>query len=100
MRTGNDVVHLLLKVVPSLKPGVIIHLHDIFLPFDYPRSSVLEYRWSMEEQYLVQAMLQETENYVALWAGYFFERTLPNFANNFHLAGAGNATSLWLCKAQ
>jgi hypothetical protein len=98
VKTGNDVVHLMLNVLPKLKPGVIVHFHDIFLPFDYPRSWVVENKWVIQEQYLLQAMLQESENYVVVWAGYFFQRTLPKFAEYFHLADAGDATSLWLRK--
>lgn len=30
------IAYLILEVLPSLKPGVIVHIHDIFLPFDYP----------------------------------------------------------------
>ncbi len=36
VKTGGDVPHLFLEILPRLKPGVIIHVHDIFLPFDYP----------------------------------------------------------------
>jgi hypothetical protein len=100
VRTGNDVVHVILKVLPRLKAGVIVHFHDIFLPFDYPRSWVLDHGWMMEEQYLLQAMLQQTEDYAALWAGYFFQKTMPDFAEHFHVANAGDATSLWLRKVR
>ena len=41
LKTGNDVVHLYLKVLPRLKPGVIIHIHDLFLPREYPKKWVL-----------------------------------------------------------
>ena len=43
-----------LEVLPRLKPGVIVHVHDIFLPADYPPS------WDgrlYNEQYLLAAML-------------------------------------------
>ncbi|MZR29889.1 class I SAM-dependent methyltransferase [Sneathiella litorea] len=35
---GSDVDHLFLDILPSLPPGVFIHIHDIFLPDDYPAS--------------------------------------------------------------
>jgi predicted O-methyltransferase YrrM len=34
--TNNDVVVAFLEVLPKLRPGVIVHIHDIFLPWDYP----------------------------------------------------------------
>lgn len=40
VKTGNDVNYLILEVLPRLKTGVIIHFHDIFFPYDYPRNSL------------------------------------------------------------
>lgn len=98
VQTGTDVVSIILKVIPRLPPGVLIHFHDIFLPYDYPRRWVVEERWLMEEQYLVQAMLQESDRYEVLWPGYYFQQTLPRFNDQFHLPPSSNATSLWLRK--
>ena len=57
VKIGGDVNYLFLEVLPRLKPGVIVHVHDIFLPFEYRRDWVMdEFRfWS--EQYLLQAFL-------------------------------------------
>ena len=96
---GNDVSVLLLNIVPALRAGVIIHLHDIFLPYDYPRGWVLDHRWHMEEQYLVQAMLQGSDGYQVLWAAHYFQSKLPDFSSYFHQPGPSDATSLWLRKA-
>lgn len=35
-KVGSDVVHLYLRVLPRLKPGVLVHVHDIFYPESYP----------------------------------------------------------------
>jgi predicted O-methyltransferase YrrM len=35
VKAGSDVNRIVLEVLPRLKPGVIVHFHDIFLPFDY-----------------------------------------------------------------
>jgi hypothetical protein len=56
VKIGGDVNDLFLEVLPRLKPGVIVHVHDIFLPFDYRRDWVTEFRfWT--EQYLLHAFL-------------------------------------------
>jgi predicted O-methyltransferase YrrM len=56
VKTGSDVVHLLLQVVPRLADGVVVHVHDIFLPRDYPQGWVRAgFGWT--EQYLLQAYL-------------------------------------------
>jgi predicted O-methyltransferase YrrM len=55
-KTGSDVVHLLLQVVPRLAAGVVVHVHDVFLPEDYPQGWVANgFNWN--EQYLVHAFL-------------------------------------------
>ena len=41
VRPGSDVNYLILEILPRLNPGVIVHFHDIYLPYDYKRS-VLE----------------------------------------------------------
>ena len=56
-KTGSDVNFLYFEVLPRLKPGVRIHIHDIFLPNEYPRSWVLEQHRSWNEQYLLRALL-------------------------------------------
>jgi hypothetical protein len=56
IKTGGDVQYLYHEVVPRLRPGVVIHIHDVFLPWDYPEDWVLGGRgWN--EQYLVQSFL-------------------------------------------
>ena len=52
--TGSDVTVLLLEVVPRLAPGVLVHVHDVYLPRDYPAELVG--RW-YSEQYLLAAWL-------------------------------------------
>ena len=100
IRPGNDVVSLFLRVVPELHSGVVIHVHDIFLPFEYPRKWIVENTLNVNwaEQYLVQAMLQGSEQFEVLWPGHFLQRTLPGFADHFSGKPAGVATSLWLRK--
>jgi predicted O-methyltransferase YrrM len=66
--TGSDVVREYLEILPRLKPGVIVHIHDIFLPADYPRDAVLNRLWFWSEQYLLQAFLSFNNQFEVLWA--------------------------------
>jgi predicted O-methyltransferase YrrM len=96
IKLGNDVLYLFLNVLPSLHDGVIVHLHDIFLPFEYPKNWMVEHRWTWTEQYLLQALLQGSSDFEVLWAGHYLQRTLATFADVFpHWRGA-NASSVWL----
>jgi hypothetical protein len=56
VKTGGDVVAIVLDLLPLLAPGVLVHIHDVPMPFEYDRELVQEgVYWS--EMYLVQAFL-------------------------------------------
>ena len=57
VKFGSDVCYELLEIVPSLAPGVWIHVHDIFFPHDYPEEWLLKRRLALNEQYLLEAFL-------------------------------------------
>ena len=98
VKAGNDVLFLFLQVLPSLRPGVLIHIHDIFLPYEYPRDWLMVQRWGWTEQYLVQAMLQDSAQYDVLWTGHYFQRKTHDFKGRFVYWRGNSAKSLWLRK--
>jgi hypothetical protein len=57
VKLGSDVNWIVLDVLPSLAPGVVVHFHDIFLPYEYPRTWPEDYGLYWAEQYLLQAFL-------------------------------------------
>jgi predicted O-methyltransferase YrrM len=57
VKIGSDVRHLLWEVLPRLRPGVVVHFHDIFWPFEYLESWVLEGN-AWNEAYFLRAFLQ------------------------------------------
>lgn len=67
---GSDVQYEFLEVVPRVKPGVLVHVHDIFLPAEYPRNWVLGWRRYWTEQYLLQAFLAFNPSFETIWAGH------------------------------
>lgn len=68
---GSDVGFLFLEVLPSLPPGVLVHVHDIYLPREYPREHAERQRWFWNEQYLLQAFLQWNSEFEILLAGHW-----------------------------
>jgi hypothetical protein len=56
-KTGSDVNHLFFEVLPRLARGVLVHIHDIFLPHEYPREWVIAENRSWNEQYVLRALL-------------------------------------------
>ncbi len=56
-KTGSDVNYLVFEILPRLKPGVVVHIHDIFLPHEYPQEWVLGEERNWNEQYVIRALL-------------------------------------------
>ena len=77
VRTGGDVQRELLEIVPRLASGVYVHLHDIFLPADYPREWVMRRHWFWSEQYLLQAFLAFNSDYEVVLANAFLRARRP-----------------------
>lgn len=89
IRPDGDVLHEFLNILPSLKSGVLIHIHDIFTPNHYPYSWIKNHiLWN--EQYLLEAFLTDNDNYEIIGAlnylkhNYWKEIALkfPILANN------------------
>ena len=65
--TNSDVTVFFMEVLPRLKSGVLIQIHDIFLPNDYPKDVIVH---NFSEQYMLGTLL--------LFGGQHFETVLPN----------------------
>jgi predicted O-methyltransferase YrrM len=57
IRPHGDVLTEYLRILPRLKPGVIVHVHDIFTPYNYPAKWIVEDNRLWDEQYLVEVLL-------------------------------------------
>ena len=63
IRPFGDVTTELLQIVPRLAKGVLVHVHDIFTPRDYPERWLRRDRRLWNEQYLLEAMLAHSPRY-------------------------------------
>jgi hypothetical protein len=77
VRTGGDVTHIFLEIIPRLAPGVTIHVHDIFLPYEYPEDWVVHRRYAWAEQYLLQAFLAFNRDFEVLMPNHALARAAP-----------------------
>jgi len=62
-RTASDVVWLFSEVLPRLRSGVLVHLHDIFWPHDYPDDWIFARGHTWNEQYILQAFLMYNDSF-------------------------------------
>jgi hypothetical protein len=68
VKIGSDVNRIILRILPLLAPGVIVHFHDICLPYEYPRYLLEDYALYWAEQYLLQAFLAMNPSFEVLYA--------------------------------
>lgn len=97
-KVGSDVNYLFFEVIPRLKKGVIVHVHDIFLPDEYPKRWVIEEGRNWNEQYLLRAFLQFNVKWNIIWAAsYMGTRHLQAVQDTFpEYPMLGGGGSLWL----
>lgn len=97
LKAGSDVQHLVDEVYPRLAPGVLVHVHDIFWPFEYP-ASWLATGCSVNEAYAMRALLQGGSFEVVLF-GPFLARFHANLLAErlpLTLAGRFPTGGIWL----
>ena len=94
VRMSNDVAHLFCRIIPALKPGVVIHVHDVFLPYEYPKRFFYDCPgWG--EQYILHTLLQ-SGLYSMLWPGYYLQQDRPDAVTALPFLGDGRAQSIWV----
>jgi hypothetical protein len=69
-KTGSDVLDYLFRILPVLQPGVLIHIHDVFFPFEYPAAWIVDENRSWNEAYLVRAFILSNPAFRAI---YFYD---------------------------
>jgi Methyltransferase domain len=97
LRARGDVQYLLNGLVPHLASGATVHLHDVYLPWDYP---FLYQAKVLTEQYVLQALLSFADRYRVLFSTHHLTREHPaEMRETFgSIVGADHAhfgASLW-----
>ena len=86
VRIGGDVNFLILEVLPRLKPGVLVHFHDVGLPHEYPKvyATNASFRMLWTEAYLLQAFMACNDSFDVLLAlAYLMVDRAPDFRAAF-----------------
>jgi hypothetical protein len=96
LKTGSDVHYEIFEILPALRPGVVVHIHDCPYPFEYPPQWIQK-NYSWNEAYAVRAFLMFNPNFKIIFWGSLLKRLYSEkvvreggrFARN-------SGTSLWL----
>lgn len=100
VKLGSEVNLLILQILPLLRPGVLVHFHDIFLPYEYPREW-FERGTYANEQYLLQAFLSGNSEWRVIFAAHAAFREDPRRLAEVvpSLREVDHAPSgFWLCR--
>jgi hypothetical protein len=68
IRPQGDVLFEFLEILPTLNPGVVIHVHDIFSPKDYTKKHIVEEVLFWNEQYILEAFLSCNDQFSIIGA--------------------------------
>jgi hypothetical protein len=97
-RTDGDAPFLYCRLLPALPVGVLVHIHDIFVPFDYPDNYFERF---YTEQYLLHTLLANSQKFEVLLATHYLSREYreaaqaafgPHIGENLRFFGA----SFWM----
>lgn len=78
IRPQGDVLFEFQRILPRLKPGVIVHFHDIYTPMDYPEKWIVDEVKIWNEQYLLEVFLAgNRDGWSVLLASFHLFKTQP-----------------------
>lgn len=78
IRPGGDVLFEYLELLPSLASGVIVHIHDIFSPRNYPKRWLVDDVRFWNEQYLLEAFLSQNGQWRIIGALNYLQHNHPD----------------------
>ena len=97
-KIGSDVNRLFFDILPALRPGVHIHIHDVAGNLEYPREWYEEGR-AWNEQYLLRAFLMYNRAFrIVLFTGWLFNTRYEFFRERMPLCARGGGGQIWLRK--
>jgi predicted O-methyltransferase YrrM len=98
-KAGSDVNFHLFEVLPRLAPGVLVHFHDIFYPFEYPESWFFDENRSWNENYMLRAFLTGNKQYEVVFFNHFMAlRHLQDITAGMPLFRKDPGGALWIRK--
>ena len=101
IKYNSDVCRLILEILPRLQPGVWIHFHDLWFPYDYPYEWIFDERRSWGEQYFLEAFLSYNVHFKVRFCNNLMAVDFPDAMKNLWSEGVDwdsshRSSSVWL----
>jgi len=95
-KIGSDVQLLFESFYPQLQRGVLLHIHDVFFPFDYP-ASWLRRGHHFNEAYVLRSFLQYNRSFeILFWNDLIKHLADTPLPDELSLGDQDISTSIWL----
>lgn len=78
IKPGGDILKIYLEIIPFLRKGVIVHVHDIFTPKNYLQNWINDHVLFWNEQYLLEALLSDSNKYKIICSLNFLQKKYYN----------------------
>jgi len=97
-KLNSDVNRIFFDLLPSIKKGVLIHFHDIFWPFEYPKEWIREGR-AWNEAYLLRAFLEFNDSYeIVFFVSYMHTFHTELLQEQMPLCLKNSGANIWIRK--
>jgi predicted O-methyltransferase YrrM len=94
-KANSDVNRLFFEILPRLRPGVVVHIHDVFPAFEYPIDWLREGR-AWNEQYVLRAFMQFNNAFrIKLFGHYMIARHPDWFREHMPLCLRNPGGAFW-----
>ncbi len=96
VKVGSDCLYIYLKIMPEISKDIIVHTHDVFLPFAAPIQFALDKHIYWTEQYLLYAYMLDNPKIEILFGSSYMEKLVPEamkklMSNKY----PGGGSSIW-----
>ena len=96
IKTQNDCCYEYLQIIPCLAAGVLVHVHDIFTPYDYPEDWITKHLFPFNEQYALECLLTHNPRMEVLLPVYYIWKDHPTFAGKLFPPPSMMPSAFWL----
>lgn len=97
VKTGSDVNYILFEILPILNTGVLIHFHDIYYPFEYPKQWVMDgFGWN--EAYFLKSFLMYNKDFKIILFSDYMHKFHKQAFEKMPLTFLSTGSNLWIEK--
>lgn len=96
VKNGSDCLYIYLKMLPEIRKDVIVHTHDVKLPFPFDSDQIIDKHITWTEQYLLYAYMLDNPKVEVLFSSIYFYKFFPEETKKM-MRGKypGGGASIW-----